>query len=288
VFAVCATCTYTTVAAAINATADGDTVDITGSYREGIPALEHSILMRSTKGAVLDFTDVTLAGGGLGGIVPRKDLVVDGLTLTGAGIHETSAGGTGCIRAGAGVYITVRNATIRGCQNGLSSGGFGSVWDISDTVLDANGLNDGFTHNVYFSAGTLQVTATRVTSTNARAGHEWKSRALVNIIKDSKFTGSKPGTNADDSSVLDFPNGGLVTITGSTVTKQAGASNHLLIGYAMENSDNKLPGLTMTGGALVGLCDSPMVAGRGGSTLTFSNVAKTGDIKVSGATAVGL
>lgn len=287
VLAVCATCTYTTVTAAITAAADGDTVDITGSYREGIPAIEKSLLLRSTTKAKLDFTGVQLAGGGLGGIVPRRDIIVDGLELTGAGMAETSAGGTGCIRTGAAVYVTVRNSYIHDCQDGIS-GGFASVFDVSDTVLDHNGLGDGYTHNTYFFDGVLQVTLTRVTSTNARAGHEIKSRAFVTTIKDSKFVGAAAGANNDDASVLDFPNGGLVTITNSTVTKQAGAMNHLLIGYALENSNNKLAPFTMTGGALIGLCDSPLVAGRGGSTMTFSGVANDNKVKVSGATAVGL
>ena len=268
---------------------DGCTLLLDGRYAEPFPTIGVSLLVKLAAGTVLDFTNQPLALG-KGGLVPMRDFEVTGPgVIMGAGIKEGGAGGTAGMRSGAKIWMRASGGvTVQGNQNGISGGDGGGAIELDDVILRHNGLGDGQTHNIYVFGGAARFTANKLVSDDPRVGHPVKSRALETIITNSTLTGAAAGLYPDDSSVLDVPDGGTVTITNTKITKLAGSANHALIGLAVESGKNGVTTLAMSGGALVGICDNPIVQGRAGTTMTFAGVAKTGDIKVQGSTATGL
>ncbi len=261
------------VASVLATAQDGDTLVLDGHYAETVPLIGVSLLVRLMPGTVVDFTDQELAQG-KGGFVPARDFILEGPTVdkaaaivTGAGIKETSAGGTACVRPAATSYITIRgNIDLTKCQNGVAGGGFPWVLDMVDTTLDGNGLGDGYTHNAY-PADAIRVSLTRVTSRNPRGGHAFKARTAMFSAVGGSFSA--------DETLIDLPNGTatVATLSGVTLTKNPGAANHRLIGYGEEGASKGAAGMVVTGGTVTG-GDGSFIQGVG--TVTFDGTAMVG------------
>ena len=265
--------------AAVLATAkDGDTLVLDGQYAEPVPAINVALKVQLKAGTVLDFTNQTLAQG-KGGFVPTKDFWLDGPgTIKGAGIKEAYAGGTAGVRFGAACNIKITGGvTFTGNQNGVSGGdGVGSTLLMEDVTLDGNGLGDGQTHNIYAFAGMAKLVWNRVTSKNAKVGHEFKSRCGDNTLTDCILTDAPAGMYGDDSTVLDLPDGGNLVLNNCTITKLAGALNHGLVGLGMESKALGVGTLTMKGGTIDAECDSPTIQSANAGVATLSGVTIKG------------
>ena len=262
------------VASTLASAKDGDTVALDGQYAEPFPIINVSLLMRLASGTVLDFTDQPLAQG-KGGIVPTHDFILEGptvdqrpATIMGAGIKETSAGGTAGLRPGNTCYVTVRGAIdFVGNQNGIAGGGFPWVLDMTDTVLDGNGLGDGYTHNMY-ATDTISVKLNRVTSRNAKGGHAVKARTYMFVAADCDLSG--------EETLIDLPEGTatVALVTNTKLTKTPGAANHRLFGYGEENSNKGTMGMMVFGGVVTG-GEGSFIQGNG--TVIFSATSFVGD-----------
>ena len=255
---------FATFTAALAASADGDTIEVgTTHVHEAIPLIAHAVLIH---GGFYDCTDTTLAQG-KGCLVNAVDVVYDTVDVTGAGIHETSAGGTAGIRPAGTSYVTVKNSNLHGNQNGIAGGGLPWVLDVQDTILDSNGLGDGYTHNLYASTGTIRVTLERVTSTNPKGGHDIKSRAPLFSATGCTLSG--------DETEIDLPDGTATpaVVTNTAITKVQGAANHRIIGYGEESQTNGTAGMLLNGDTITG-GDAPFIQGTGVITFDAATVAK--------------
>ena len=112
------------------------------------------------------------------------------------------------------VNVTVQDVQIDGCDDGIRGGSPGVAVTLTRVMFTGCGLGVyGLTHNCYV-AHADSVTATDCVSTNVTGGHLFKSRAAVTTIEGCTFGDGPDGTS---SYVLDCPNGGVVTVSNSTL-----------------------------------------------------------------------
>jgi hypothetical protein len=206
--------------AAVNAAA---TV-ISGAITEGLP-LSKAIIVPQAAGVSL--ANMTLTQG----------TIPSALGNNGAAVRDsdpaTGGGGVGC---------SLTDVEISFCQDGILSAGSGP-WVLTNCYLHDNGAGDGLSHNLYFNgvAGDVTNTVSLVNCVSVAgllATHALKSRAMVTTCKGCQFTGN-PDPNPDEpvaGSVVDTPNGGLVSFDTCTFTILPGAANPIFYGYAIETT----------------------------------------------------
>lgn len=199
------------------------------------------------------------------GVGGRARLFADGRNAGGKGIWVISpSGGTTTIvnvefhdatvpdQNGAGIRfesgnLVLRNAGFYDNENGILGGSGSSTITIEGSEFARNGFGDGYTHNIYIGQ------AARLTVRNsyfheAKVGHNLKSRAAESVIENSYFMDGPDGTA---SYLLDFPNGGIVTLRGNLLHKGPKASNTSSVAYGAEGLVWGTNTLTMTHNTLV-------------------------------------
>lgn len=279
-----------TIAAGIAAARAGDTVRIAkGTYNEPIPTITVPIILDGG-GSTLSGAGLTgqLAGGGKGLIVPRADCVIRNIVaIVDVAMDQTDGQLTSAIRPDDGCgYLTVENCDMHNNQCGIGSGGFNVVISVSNCDISGNGLksNTGsLTHNLYVGQACRRLTLTNVVSLASNEAHAIKYRGPELIVNGGTF-GSPHG------SCFDVPNGSTVIskVSQATLTKEATDDDHKIIHYAEEAQDNGLAGMIFTGCTINALCESPVIAG-GGGTIQFVGCTTTGNpITAVGVTVTGL
>jgi hypothetical protein len=211
---------------------------------------------------------VTITGAGAGktvlscaGLEPTADkailvphvggVAVSGLTLSGAQISADLGNNAAGIRDSGtpGASYAVTNVEITGNQNGILTDA--GNWTLTNCAVHGNGGGDGLTHELYFgddnASNAVKLTNCTVTQ-GLKSTHAVKSRAATtNIIGGTYISGGNP----DDSisgTLLDFPNGGIVDISGARLVLKAGSAVVGFLGYAMEGTGatNHAIGTTVT------------------------------------------
>ena len=158
-------------------------------------------------------------------------LTADGITLqdleiSGAVLPEGLGANGACIRNAPDLSFTLRRIFCHGSQDGILTDG-GSVL-IENSEFRDNGWTSQ-THNVYFSGNCISVTVRGSTFSDARVGHEFKSRCRKTEISDSVFRSTKGSRD------LDIPDGGETLVYRSTIEKTLGAESEEIIGFAAES-----------------------------------------------------
>jgi hypothetical protein len=98
---------------------------------------------------------------------------------------------------------------------------------VEDSTFDGNGWT-GQTHNAYFN-DCRSVAIRGSTFSNARVGHEFKSRCARTTIDGSTFLNTKGSRD------LDIPDGGETVIENSALVKFAAAESQQIIGFGAES-----------------------------------------------------
>jgi hypothetical protein len=236
--------TYHTVAAAVAAAVDGDTILVrAGTYTNDFSEIEHKITLRSVGGmAVLRATKNIPNEKAI--LITDTDITIEGFVFTGA--HVTDAEGAN----GAGIRYQGGNLTIRECwfhhnQEGLLGDAVPGAIKIDHSEFsfngNAKGPGAGTTHNIY-AGNNLLLDIENSYFHHAILGHEIKSRALTTIINNTRVTDGLRGTA---SYSIDLPNGGVGTITNTIIEQGPDSVNGGIIAYGEEGDLNPTPSLTM-------------------------------------------
>lgn len=216
--------------------------------------------------AVLNAVTITGAGAGktvlsCDGLEPTADkailvphvggVTVSGLTLSGALISADLGNNAAGIRNSGtpGASYALAGVEITGNQNGILSNA--GNWTLSNCLVHGNGAGDGLTHEVDFADDNAsnEVTLTNCTVTQGlKSTHAVKSRAGTSHIVGGTYTSAG---NPDDSicgTLLDFPNGGVVNISGARLILKPGSAVFGFLGYAMEGTGatNRATGTAVT------------------------------------------
>ncbi len=233
---------YTTVAAAVAAANDGDTILVqAGTYTNDFAEITHSITLQSVGGmATLRATEDIPNEKAI--LITDTDTVINGFIFTGARVtDEEGANGAGIRYQGGN--LTIQNCWFHNNQEGLLGDGVPGNILIETSEFDhngnASGPGSGTTHNIYAGNNTLLDIESSYIH-DAIVGHEIKSRADTTIVNNSLVM---DGHGSTASYGIDLPNGGAGSITNTIIDKAATSENPVLISYGEEGNWNQ--GMTL-------------------------------------------
>ena len=242
IFTVGAGQTYSTIAAAVNASASGDTVLVqAGTYTNDFVTITHALTLKSVGGlAVMQATVSPPNGKAI--LTVDASATVDGFGFTGASVGDANGAG---IRWEGG-DLTVQNSVFWNNQDGiLGTVGSGHAI-IKNSEFSHNGAGDGQSHNIYIgNAASLLIDGSYFH--DAVTGHEIKSRAENTVITNSRIF-----DNAGDGSYsIDLPQGGIASITNNIIEKGASAENWISIHFGGEPQPYAASSLVVSGNTLI-------------------------------------
>lgn len=217
---------YATIADAVKASKDGDTITVyPGTYREGVRVDRNNITIKA-QGVVID-----------GGIYRAKASFVQyGDDLTIEGVEAKNLAVSGQNAALVRMEPSANNLTLRGVYVHDSQGGAAVTGKgtgdviVEDSRIERTGYG-GQAHGIYVGTGADRLIIRRSEFVEGiRLGHLVKSRAPVTIIEDSTLD----GRGGDHSRVIDIPCGGRVEIRRSVLRQSPNSDNRDLIAIAVE------------------------------------------------------
>jgi hypothetical protein len=219
---------YTSLASAIDAARDGDTIDvIAGTYHETATIHASNVTVRGTAGrAHIDCSGMRIAADKACLLLAGQAITLENLEISGAQTADSLGANGACIRNDPNRNFTIREVICHGSQDGILTDG-GEIL-IENSEFYDNGWTDK-THNVYFSGDCISVTVRGSIFRDARIGHEFKSRCRKTEISDSTFRGTKGSRD------LDIPDGGDTIVYRSTLLMTQGADSDEIIGFTAES-----------------------------------------------------
>jgi hypothetical protein len=220
---------FSTIAAAVAASLDGDVVEVAaGTYTNDFLEITTRITIEGVGGMVhIVATDPPSNGKAV--LTTDTDVTLINIELSGAVVSDGNGAG---IRYQGG-NLTLDHVFIHDNQDGLlgAADPTGSI-TIKNSEFSNNGSGTGATHNIYVGAiDTFSITDSYIH--DAVVGHEIKSRAANNIIKNDRIAN---GPNGTASYEIDLPNGGNATIQNNVIKKGPNAQNPFFISYGEEGN----------------------------------------------------
>jgi hypothetical protein len=238
---------YSSVSAAVAAASSGDTVDVSaGIYTNDFPTITQNLTLQAVGGTVSMVATVEPSNGKAiideGG--PGVSVTINGFDFSGAQDSDNNGAG---IRYEGGT-LTLNNDTFHDNQEGLlSAPDPNGVITVDNSTFTSNGAGDGESHNIYIG-DIASFTLENSTSKSAVVGHEVKSRAQNNTIKNNVI---EDGSNGNSSYEIDFPNGGKNVVTNNFIQKGRNAQNPTAITTGEEGNVYANSSLTVQGNTLL-------------------------------------
>lgn len=225
---------FATLAAAIAASQDGDTIAVqAGTYTNDFAEIRTRLTLTAVGGRVtLRATQNIPNNKGI--LVVDADLTVTGFNFVGARVPGWAGSNGAGIRLQGG-NLTVRNCWFHDNQEGLLGGlDAGEIVTITGSEFARNGVASGpaagYEHNLYVNhIKLLQIDNSYFH--DARVGHEIKSRAETTIITNTRVADGATGTA---SYSIDLPNGGVVSISDTIVQQGPLSQNPAMIAFGEE------------------------------------------------------
>jgi hypothetical protein len=225
---------YTTIAAAVAASRDGDIVNVlAGTYVNDFAEIRTKISLLAVGGQVRMQAQGNIPNG-KAILITDTDITITGFMFTGAKVSDTNGGNGAGIRYQGGKLV-LDNCYFLTNQNGLLGGAVpGGTITVSNSEFAHNGVasgpSSGFTHNIYVGA-IATFDAENSYFHDANVGHEIKSRARVTIVNNSRVVDGPTGTA---SYSIDLPNGGKATITNNQIEQGPKSQNPVIISFGEE------------------------------------------------------
>lgn len=235
--------TYSTLAAAVAASASGDTINVqAGDYVNDFTQIYHPLTINGV-GGLAHFIATVAPPNGKAIMTVDANLTIDHLEFSGAAVPDANGAG---IRYDSG-NLVVTNSWFHNNENGLlSAPGPGSI-SIDHSEFSFNGNGNGGTHNIYIG-DVASFTVTNSYFHDVNAGHEIKSRAASNTISNNVIA---DGPTSTASYSIDLPDGGLASITGNVLQKGPNATNHTFISVAEETPVYPGTDVTISGNTFI-------------------------------------
>jgi hypothetical protein len=237
---------FLTIAAAVSASHDGDTVQIqAGTYVNDFATINTKITLQGVGGmASLVATDSPSDGKAI--LTVNTDVTMDHMEFSGAAVQDAN---------GAGIRYQGGNLTLTNCyfhdnENGIMGNppvsGTGTV-TVRNSEFAYNGNGNGLTHNFYIG----DVASVNIDNSyfhDAVVGHEIKSRAEQTTITNSRIQDGPDGTA---SYSIDMPNGGRALIQNNVIQQGPQSQNPAIIAFGEEGNVHAGSSLTVTGNTIL-------------------------------------
>jgi hypothetical protein len=222
---------YTTIAAAVAASADGDTINVEGNntYTNDFFYIGHSLTLQAINGeAKIVATEPGLFGkAAIVEGVAGANVVINGFDISGVAVAD----GNGAAIRYEGGNLSLTNDFFHNNQEGLLGNGDDPNGTISvhHSEFAFNGDGSGFTHNFYAGA-IANVTIDDSYFHDANVGHEIKSRAANTSVTNTRVFDN----NATASYSVDTPNGGNVNISNDVIQQGPNSENQAIFAWGEE------------------------------------------------------
>jgi hypothetical protein len=226
---------YTTIPAAIAASADGDVIQVqAGTYVNQFAEIGTQITLQAVGGRVtMKATEDIPNEKGI--LVTDTNVAITGFNFVGARVTN------GAGENGAGIRYQWGNLAVTNCyfhnnQEGILADASTGTITITNSEFahngDTRGPGVGYTHNIYIGAvASLDIESSYFHDANY--GHEIKSRALVTVVNNSRVVDGPTGTA---SYSIDLPNGGAATISNDEIEQGPNSQNPAVISYGEEGN----------------------------------------------------
>jgi len=240
---------FSTVASAVAASHDGDTVQVqAGTYVNDFATINTQITLQGI-GGMASLVATASPPNGKAILTTNTDVTLDHLELSGAAVPDENGAG---IRYQAG-NLVLTNSYVHDNQNGILGGesAAGSI-TIRNSEFAHNGFGDGHTHNIYIG-DVASLTIDNSYFHDAVVGHEIKSRAEQTTITNSRIQDGPSGTA---SYSIDLPNGGNALIQGNVIQQGPASQNPAIIAFGEEGDVHEGSSLTVSGNTILNDLDS--------------------------------
>lgn len=256
---------YATIAAAVAAARNGDTVSVlAGTYTNDFTTIRTDITLAASGGqVVLTATGALASGGAL--LTSAANVVVDGFVFLGAQAADGTADGTAAGLLQTAGTLTVRNSLFNGNQTGLLStaGGTATV-AVQRTEFAGNGNGSAFSANIAV-AGLQSLSISDSYVHDAAGGDEVRSLAHATTILNSRIDDNA----AIAATVLNLPNGGTVSVQDSVLQKGARSTAAAVVRFG---------GGAAYGSSTLSLVRNTLVADKPGTLLVQNSTAASAAI----------
>src|SRR4051794_30566327 len=252
---------YSTIAAAVAAAQNGDTIEVqAGTYVNDYVSISKNITLQGV-GGIVSIVSTGLIPNGKAIFITSGDITFNNFEFSGAKVSDAN---------GAGIRYEGGNLTLNSCyfhdnQDGLLGGSYptGNL-TINNSEFAFNGSGDGQTHNLYI--GTVaNLTIYNSFFHDAKEGHEIKSRALNTTITNSRFFDMK-GTA---SYSIDLPWGGNAVIQNNIIQQGPSSHNPAIITAGEEGNNNPTTNFLISGNTILNdLVSGSTIAVRNSTTAT--------------------
>jgi nitrous oxidase accessory protein NosD len=222
---------FQTLAAALGAAKDGDTIQVqAGTYVNDYAIITHSVHIVGVGGKPHFVSRGNIPNDKAILIDQAPELVLENLEFSGAEVPDQNGAG---VRHEKGILI-VKNCDFHDNQDAILGGRVqGGQVLIEGSSFDHNGAGDGQSHGVYIG----EVDSLTVRDSyfhNTVMGSHLKSRAAHSDIEANRFIdGPRATTNYD----IDLCNGGFAIVKDNIIEKSADADNRALIHFGGEIKD---------------------------------------------------
>jgi hypothetical protein len=231
---------FSSLAAAVQASADGDRIDLLpGTYRGNVAVVERRSLTIGGlgAGAVLDAAGQHAAGKGI--LVVRGDVTLENITFRGARVPDGN---------GAGVRFDHGRLVVRRCrfidnEMGLLSGNEpDSTLHIEDSVFADAPRHAGALHHLLYAGRIARLTLQGCRFENGWRGHLVKSRARENHIVCNLL---RDGPQGGASYELELAEGGSSVVSGNVLVQSRGTQNPRLLALGFDADPARPHGLVL-------------------------------------------
>jgi hypothetical protein len=228
---------YRSISSAVNAAKDRDTINVqAGTYRNDYSIIDKDLTFNAVGGRVkLESSGNIPNGKAIFVIEDATDppnVSITGFDFYGAKVRDKNGAG---IRHSQGNLI-INNSSFFNNENGILTGnsGKGSV-TIKNSEFAFNGTgSNGQTHNLYVGRIDSLTVENSYFHDVKGAGHEIKSRADNNIIKNSRIYDN----DSTASYSIDLPEGGNALIENNVIQQGKNSPNNTIISYGSEGNLN--------------------------------------------------
>ncbi len=243
---------FSTLAAAINASQNGDVILVdAGTYTNDFATIATKITIEGVGGMVN--LVATVPPPNLKGILTvDNDVTIENLSFSGCTIPAADGNNGAGIRYEGGQMTLVNDSFISNQDGILAAAVLPQLTvnniSINHCLFADNGAGDGASHNCYISGGVGALNVTNSIFEGAVVGHELKSRALVNNIIGNVFYDGPTGTA---SYSIDLPDGGVDLVQDNVIEKGPDTPNSNIVHFGGEGIPYAGSSLTVVGNYFV-------------------------------------